>query len=129
MGQNFSSTRAIFRITRESLIYRIGLMQQLKAMVAILREHVTVATRQDNRQVRIHAPYGFAELKPAHARHDDVGEDDVESTAVLGQPLQRLVAVGGKDRPISHLPQCLAGELADIGVVFDDEHAQAIARP
>ena len=61
------------------------------------------------------------QLEAVHPRHHQVGDDD--RRAELGDPLERLGAVGGRvgrEAPRAHqLGQPAAGGL----VVFDDQHA------
>ncbi len=70
------------------------------------------------------APQHPAELDPAHARHDDVREDDVEALARLEQ-VQGLLGVGGPDGLVADVLQELGREPADLNVVLDHEHAAA----
>ena len=51
-------------------------------MLTVLSEHMTVAACQDDGDIRKAPANSPAQLQPAHARHDHVGEDDVKATTI-----------------------------------------------
>lgn len=66
-------------------IHGVGLVQKLETMGAILGKDGTVAAGQDHRKPGIKPADLLAQFDTRHARHDNVGEDDIEAVAPFGQ--------------------------------------------
>ena len=56
-----------------------------------------------------------------HAGHDDVGEQEVDGALVAGDDLQSSGAVFGFEDFVALGFQILAGEMAEMGFIFDEE--------
>src|SRR5207244_13097844 len=67
-------------------------------------------------------------LDAVHAGHDDVGEDEVGGKLVFGKDRERRIGIGDPPGRVTEVFQQLHGELPDLVVVFDDEHAIAATR-
>jgi 2-polyprenyl-6-methoxyphenol hydroxylase-like FAD-dependent oxidoreductase len=60
------------------LLDRIGLLQELEAVGAVLRQNMAIATGQHDRQVKVTAADFPGKVDAGHARHHHVSEDHVE---------------------------------------------------
>ena len=65
---------------------------------------------------------------PAHFRHHDVSDDDVDRRFVLAHQVERLDPVMRRAHVVAGLRKHLGGERADAGIVLDEEHA-LVRRP
>ena len=79
---------------------------------------------KDDRHVRA-APQPPADLGAVELRHHDVEDDEVGRLA--GEALERLLAVGGLDRAEARLREREGDDLADVGVVIDDQDRRHVA--
>jgi len=100
---------------------------KLKAVLVVLREHMTIAACQDHRHGWMIHPDAGAELQATHAGHYHIREDDVEPAAIRIQFGERLLGIERQHTGIAQLLQGLGGELADADIVLDHEHTWAIA--
>ncbi len=100
-------------------------MEQFEAVSSILNEHVAVPTREDDGHLRVQASYFLRQLDAAHARHDDVGKDDMIPVAIRSQRVEGLCGVEYSDAVKTQFLECFYGEVADLLVVFNDQYAVA----
>ena len=95
--------------------------------MGILRQHVAVAAGQHHGQAGIALADDAGEFDAVHAGHDDVGKHQIGGKFVLGQDGERGIRVGDAADGVAEIFQQLGGELPDVVIVLDHEHAVAAA--
>lgn len=98
-------------------------MQQLEVAGTVVRQHMAIATGQEDRQSRPSAPDLLPQFYPVHARHDYVREHHVEPTGVLLEKPKRGCSVRRPAGCMTKILQHLPGELANLQVILDQQHS------
>ncbi len=82
-----SSAIALTGSTKDAreFIDGVRLVEQGEAMARIISEDMAVTACQNNRQLRPARTHFSSQLDPVDARHDDVGEDDVDVSMIAFQ--------------------------------------------
>ena len=82
---------------------------------------VGVAGHEEDDGPRPHRRHGLRDLGPAHAGHDDVGEEQVDVARVAACELEHGGAVGGLQDGVPVRLQDLGHQLADDRLVLDEQ--------
>ena len=101
-----------------------GLLKQAYAGVqhAVVSDHVLGITGHvENFHVGTNFTNTLGQLAAVHARHDHVGKQQVDHLVVGDGDLHGDRAVGGFDHLVSLFFQILAGEVAQVGFVLDEQ--------
>jgi hypothetical protein len=68
------------------------------------------------------------ELHAVHPRHHEVEQDDARSLDAGAEPVQRVLAVCGRDHAVALRLQRVREDVADVAIIVDDEHSFAVGR-
>ena len=104
----------------------IGLLQQLKTVTAVLRQHVAVAAGQHHRQVVMPAADFLRQFDAGHAGHHHVGKHHVETAGIAVQLLERVGGVADQRGAVTEPGQRVGGKLSDLDIVLDHQHPDAL---
>ena len=83
---------------------------------------LAVPRHVDDADVGVRGGHPVGQLDAAHVRHDDVGEDEVDTVIGALEHRERLPAVAGLEHGIAVLRQHARRQRADRVLVLDQEH-------
>ena len=89
---------------------------------------VGVAGNVENFQLRARDGKARDEFASAEARHDDVGDENVNRSSMGGGDFERLDSVGSIEDTVAGFSQVIANEFADTLFVFDEENRLGTGR-
>jgi hypothetical protein len=92
------------------LLDRIGFLQQLETVTAVLRQHMAVATGQHYRQIEVKAADFPGKVDPGHAGHYHVRKHHVISGCIGGQRGQRIRGIADQRRDVAEVGQRVGRE-------------------
>ena len=90
----------------------------------ILLHHavVGVAGHVEDARARVLTKELLREIAPAHPRHDDVGDQQVDAAAAPSRDLERVVAMARRQHDVAAAGQHLLNDRADLRLTLDHEN-------